>query len=135
MTIYNDGVVVATNTDWTQAITVTIDDPCVLAIEGERHDITFIHLITYTCISTKYLFCVCFITLLMRTYEKFTVREKYSKNVYRSGLFRFLIILPIAFVTGAALEFTMIKWHFNGVNFCESLVFNTLITIELFCWY
>ena len=38
MTIYNEGVVVATNDKWDEAITVTIDDPCVLAFEGDLGD-------------------------------------------------------------------------------------------------
>ena len=37
MTIYNEGVVVTTHDNWRHSTTVTIDDPCVLAIEGERH--------------------------------------------------------------------------------------------------
>ena len=36
MTIYNEGVVVATHDNWRDSVTVIIDDPCVLAIEGER---------------------------------------------------------------------------------------------------
>ena len=38
MTIYNEGVVVKTNNNWRESVTVTIDDPCVLAIEGEGHN-------------------------------------------------------------------------------------------------
>ena len=36
MTIYNEGAAVATNNNWRESVTVTIDDPCVLAIEGKR---------------------------------------------------------------------------------------------------
>ena len=36
-TIYSEGVVVAINSQYDQATTVTIDDPCVLAIKGDRH--------------------------------------------------------------------------------------------------
>jgi len=32
------------------------------------------------------------------------------------GIYRFL---PIFFVMGAALEFTMINWHVGQVNFCK----------------
>ncbi|KFM63886.1 hypothetical protein X975_21618, partial [Stegodyphus mimosarum] len=35
----------------------------------------------------------------------------------RFGIFRFL---PLFFMFGAALEFTMIKWTFNGVNFYKT---------------
>ena len=35
------------------------------------------------------------------------------------GVYRFL---PIFFVLGAALEFTMIKWHVGEVNFCKLYV-------------
>ena len=34
LTIYNEGVQVATNSEWTESTTVTLDDPCVLALEG-----------------------------------------------------------------------------------------------------
>ena len=37
MTIYNEGVIVVKNNKWQESTTVTIDDPCVLAIEGEHH--------------------------------------------------------------------------------------------------
>ena len=37
MTIYNEGVIVLSNDEWEESTVVTIDDPCVLAIEGERH--------------------------------------------------------------------------------------------------
>jgi len=32
------------------------------------------------------------------------------------GIYRFL---PVFFVMGAALEFTMINWHVGQVNFCK----------------
>ncbi|GFS78960.1 uncharacterized protein NPIL_494821 [Nephila pilipes] len=35
----------------------------------------------------------------------------------RFGLYRFL---PLFFISGAALEFTMIKWEFHGVNFYKT---------------
>ena len=35
MTIYHEGVVLARNNRLDESTTVTIDDPCVLAIEGE----------------------------------------------------------------------------------------------------
>ena len=35
-TIYSEGVVVAMNSQYDQPTTVTIDDPCVLAIKGEQ---------------------------------------------------------------------------------------------------
>lgn len=31
----------------------------------------------------------------------------------------YLIPVPIFFSAGAGLEFTMIKWRPNGINFCE----------------
>lgn len=33
------------------------------------------------------------------------------------GVFRFL---PIFFLCGAALEFTMVKWEVNGINFYKT---------------
>ena len=34
------------------------------------------------------------------------------------GIYRFL---PLFFIAGAALEFTMINWHVGDVNFCKFL--------------
>lgn len=41
------------------------------------------------------------------------------------GLYRFL---PIFFSLGAALEFTMVKWEVNGVNFCKYIYKNLFVS-------
>lgn len=40
------------------------------------------------------------------------------------GIYRFL---PIFFVLGAALEFSMINWHVGEVNFCKLALFFTKV--------
>ncbi|GFY69539.1 hypothetical protein TNIN_9211, partial [Trichonephila inaurata madagascariensis] len=49
----------------------------------------------------------------------------------RFGVYRFL---PLFFIFGAALEFTMIKWEFHGVNFfiLQTSSFSLLLHFVLF---
>lgn len=51
--------------------------------------------------------------LYNRTLQK--LLDKWPGKKY-FGIYRFL---PIFFVLGAALEFSMINWHVGEVNFCK----------------
>lgn len=46
----------------------------------------------------------------------YTLRNLLRKN----PIYIYLIPPPVFFFFGAGLEFTMIKWRPNGINFCES---------------
>jgi hypothetical protein len=52
-------------------------------------------------------------TFYSRTLRRFL--NKWPGKKY-FGIYRFL---PIFFVLGAALEFSMINWHVGEVNFCK----------------
>lgn len=45
------------------------------------------------------------------------------------GIYRFL---PIFFVLGAALEFSMINWHAGQVNFCKYFTYKNHITYNIY---
>ena len=67
----------------------------------------------------------------MRFYSK-TLRQILDSwpGKQRFGLYRFL---PIYFILGAALEFSMINWHVGEVNFCKSLFISVCCTFTKLC--
>ena len=48
---------------------------------------------------------------------RFTIEKWPGKKLF--GVYRFL---PLFFVLGASVEFSMIKWSVGDINFCEFLV-------------
>lgn len=74
----------------------------------------------------------------MKLYSK-TFAQKLSNLTSRgSYLAVYGILAPIFFVAGAGLEFTMIHWKPNGINFCElinSVVLNHLHLANLFRFF